>query len=432
MRSSWNSLACASIIFLLFVELANASDHQSAKKVFAHYMVCCPTLGSDVEDFKTEIVEAQKSGIDGFALNCGGWEISEPHYKKRVINIYAAAKELGSGFLLFISADGKARAEIKDMISTFGNHQNQFQFDGKPVVSTFSGGDWGDPLTSQVHQLGGFIVPYYYPFPASETPNSWHVEFINHAYPEIDGYFYFGAAGSPAKISESIILWSNFLKAKNKIFMAGITPFYRGNGNNFRVFETFGFQGMAQEWGAAINSNADWVELVTWNDWAESTYISPSGHSFKSNSWGLLLPHAAYLDASKYYIDWFKTGRQPRITKDELYYFYRLHKKNIRVPISPIDEKSDVGIPSGAEHLIDDVFVTLFLTRSAVLIVDSGDSQRAFHVAAGVQHISMPFKLGRQRFRLFRETKKLIDKVGEHQISDKGVGRFNYFSGGAH
>src|SRR5579872_2193765 len=86
------------------------------KMVFAHYMVCCPTAGggATVEDFKHEIQEAQSRGIDGFALNCGGWNKSEPHYKVRTLEIYEAARRLGTGFQLFISADGAAQNEIED------------------------------------------------------------------------------------------------------------------------------------------------------------------------------------------------------------------------------------------------------------------------------------------------------------------------------
>jgi hypothetical protein len=82
------------------------------KKVFAHYMVCCPTAGgaATLDDYKREIEEAQKRGIDGFALNCGNWKKREPHYHARTLLIYEAAKQLGTGFQLFVSLDGEALA----------------------------------------------------------------------------------------------------------------------------------------------------------------------------------------------------------------------------------------------------------------------------------------------------------------------------------
>ncbi len=59
------------------------------KKVFAHYMVCCPTYGESIDSLKKEIKEAQAGGIDGFALNCGGWLTG--NYKAKALKIYDAA-----------------------------------------------------------------------------------------------------------------------------------------------------------------------------------------------------------------------------------------------------------------------------------------------------------------------------------------------------
>jgi len=113
------------------------------KKVFAHYMVCLPAAGHEatVEDYKGEILEAQKYGIDGFALNCAAWS-KEPHYKTRTAKIFQAAQELKNGFLLFMSADFACQLpfdDFKDMVETYRNHPNLFRLEGRPLVSTFLG-----------------------------------------------------------------------------------------------------------------------------------------------------------------------------------------------------------------------------------------------------------------------------------------------------
>jgi hypothetical protein len=73
---------------LVWGQTALAGD--TGRKVFAHFMVCIPTYGgaSKVEDYQREIRAAQAAGIDGFALNCGGWTVRELHYKKRTRLIY--------------------------------------------------------------------------------------------------------------------------------------------------------------------------------------------------------------------------------------------------------------------------------------------------------------------------------------------------------
>ncbi|PRY06768.1 glycosyl hydrolase family 71 [Pontibacter ummariensis] len=407
-------------------------------------MVCCPTKGgaSSVDDYKNEIIEAQRRGIDGFALNCGGWQKTEPHYKERAFLIYEAALQLGTGFELFISADGAALHEVEDILNSLKEHPNQFRFKGKPVLSTFGGeGEnnlFGRALTEQVHQLGGIFVPYFYPQPnITEHPQKLHAEQLLRSFPDVDGFFYYGAAGNGDQISHSNSVLAKAFLGAGKLYMASITPYYRGNGGNFRLFETRGFEAMAKEWEGAIRDDVPWVELVTWNDWNESSYLAPFGLAKDTELWDghfgtMMLSHVAYLDASRYYIDWFKKGTPPAIQEDKLYYFYRLHPKQLPVTVNARDEAFGKAHPGGAEALLDHVFVTLFLTKPAQLIISSGHKKRTFYLQAGVNHVSMPFGVGRQKFTLVRNEKVLIEKYGEHPISKyDGKSRFNYFGGSA-
>lgn len=415
-----------------------------AHYVFAHYMVCCPTVGgaATVEDYEQEIREAQARGVDGFALNCGGWLKSEPHYKARTLQIYEAARRLGTGFQLFVSADGEAQGEIDDILATVRGLPNQFRWQGRPVLSTFAGegahNESGGPLTRQAHALGAVFVPYFYPRPnITEQPTPEHAAQLLRTFPDIDGFFYFGAAGDGAQIARSNDALAKTFLGAGKIFMAGITPYYRANGGNYRLFETRGFEGMAREWEGAIADGATWVELVTWNDWNESSYLAPFGPPAETRLWGghfgpKMLSHAGYLDASRYYITWFKTGRRPPIVQDRLFYFYRLHPKGLDATVEAEDASKGRGRPAGADNLIDNVFVTTFLKAPAQLLITSGARRQAFTVSAGVHHVSMPFAPGPQHFVLRRGGQTILDKTGEHQISATDASsRFNYFSGGA-
>lgn len=424
-------------------EALAGDSRQATKRVFAHYMVCCPTVGggATIEDYEREIQEAQSRGIDGFALNCGGWQKSEPQYKARTLQIYEAARRLGTGFQLFVSADGAALNEIEDILTSLRNHPNQFRDHGRPVLSTFAGegahNESGGMFARQAHALGAVFVPYFYPRPnITEQPTQEHAAQLLRTFPEIDGFFYFGAAGTGEQIARSnSVLAKTFLGA-GKIFMAGITPYYRANGGNYRLFETRGFEGMAREWEGAIADGATWVELVTWNDWNESSYLAPFGTPSETRLWDghfgpKMLSHVAYLDASRYYIDWYKSGRRPTILQDKLFYFYRLHPKNLEATVEATDASKGRGRPSGADSLRDDVFVTLFLKAPAHLTITSGGRRQMFDVTAGVHHVSMPFAPGSQRFRLSRGGRTILDKTGEHEISATDTSsRFNYFAGG--
>jgi len=430
--------------------LAHAADRPT-RKVFAHYMVCIPRAGggATVQDYMAEMRDAQARGIDGFALNCGGWSLREPHYKARTTLLYEAAKQLGTGFKLTISADyatGLTLEETKDMIVSFRDHPNQFKWDGKPVLSTFAGEGADNKHGQEIIDFlsrefadghGGrtvVYVPYYYPRPnITEIPQQSHVDQVSNTFPGLDGFFYFGAAGTGPALAQANALLADKWVGAGKIYMASVTPYYRGFGGNYRVYETRGFEGMAAEWEAAIQHNATWVEIVTWNDWGEASYICPFGPpadtALWDGHWGRETSHEGFLDAMRYYIDWYHRGSPPPIERDAVYYAYRLHPKSVQARISPGEDK--LGRPGGADALEDDVYVMCVLKAPAKLTIRSGDTSQTFDVAAGVHHLAMPFALGKQRFVLEREGKPILDKAGEHEITNDAWSNFNVFAGSA-
>lgn len=449
-RGRW-VLAALGLFLPLALAPGKAEPDRPVKKVFAHYMVACPTAGGGarLEDYQREIQEAQRRGIDGFALNCGGWTAKEPHYKARTILLYEAAQRLGTGFQLFVSADyccGLSLEETRDIVESFRDHPNQLRWEGKPVLSTFGGqgkdNEHGKELLAFLRSgsLAGPVVfvPYFFPRPhITELPQDEHVEQVFRDFSGLDGFFYFGAAGTGEQLARSNELLARKWRGAGKIFMAGITPYYRGNGGNFRAFETRGFEGMAREWESAIRSDATWVEIVTWNDWGESSYVAPFGPPEATEFWKghfgpRMLAHAAYLDASRYYIAWFKKGTPPPIERDEVFYFYRLHPKSLAATVRASSDEDGSAVVRGADRLKDSVFVTAFLTAPGELAIQSGSRAQTFPLPAGVSHLEMPFACGRQHFTLRRAGKTIIDKTGEHEVSATDASsRFNYFGGGA-
>ncbi len=439
----------AALLILGCTQISAGADaanppRKPGKYVFAHYMVCfCPPdgTGDTVADYKREILSAQQHGIDGFALNCGAWNAKpdSAYYKTRVLAMYEAARQLGTDFKLFVSADYACDVsldETRDMVETFRNHPNQFRHQGKPVLSTWDGGQKQADFIKKEFQGDRAIVfvPCFLPRRNVDSPGASELDQFFKDYPSIDGYFYFGAAQYTKNLVESTLLHAQRWHGAGKIFMASATPYYRGLGMNYRLFERHGFEGMAAQWEAAVQSDSDWMEIVTWNDFAESTYVAPVGSPANvkrlADQVGSLLSHEGYLDASRYYMDWFKTGTPPSITRDQIYYFYRLHPKKLEGVNKPGYKGTDH--PSGWKVLEDDVYVTTFLTAPARLTIHSGSTVKSFDLPAGVRHVRLPFAAGPQRFVLERDGAMLIDKTGEHEISATDAwGNFNYFAGGA-
>ena len=412
--------------------LAQAAE---PRRVFAHYMVCCPIAGHDgtVDEFRAEIRQAQGQGIDGFALNCGSWT-KEPYYRAIVERLFEAAASLGTNFKLFFSADGLSEADTVAMVSEFYDQPNMYRFEGKPMLSTFAGDpDWADAVLRglEARQHPVTFVPFFYAahgrYADAEIAN------LVEKSPELDGYFYFGAAGFGEEIAGTSRRLADAWRRAGKPYMAPVTPYYRGLGpRNYRLFETRGFEGMAMEWEAAIAGQAQWVEIVTWNDWGESTYVasfgSPSETTLWDGHWGPLLSHEAYLAASANYIRWFKTGEQ-RIERDDLFWFYRLAPKSVRGLSQPLI--GTLAYPDNADSLLDRVFATTFLTAPALLRIDSGDHSYEYPLPDGIHHVSVDFWLGPQRFTLLREGQTVLVGEGAFPIGTDNRTNFNYLSGQA-
>lgn len=425
-------LACSSALAMQGPQSDQPARSSTASPhlVFAHYMVCYATYGESLEGYQREMREARAAGIDGFALNVGAWS-REPHYPRRVRLIYRAAQELGTGFKLFFSVDMSNVPDILDMVRTYARHPNQFVHRDRIVVSTFSQERlaWKEQVLTPLKQEGidVFFVPYFYPRPqATELPDYPTVtKLLQHHAGTVDGLFYFGAAGTSQQLAAANTAYAQALREAGLLCIASYTPTCWGyrQAPDRRYFETDGGEGTARQWQALIAADPNWVEIVTWNDFNESSYVSPvenPGRYFAE----LLTPprhcHAGYLELSKYFITWYKTGRQPPINRDALFYFYRPHPKDATAT------RDDRPVTSRLGEVTDTLYLTTLLTAPAELCVNSGDTQTRHSVTAGLQHLRVPFVPGPQRFELTRHGERILTAQGD--LIDANIERYNFFT----
>ena len=198
---------------------------ERGKKVFAHYMLCCGSFGETPEAYEKDIRLAQKMGLDGFALNVGGWR-QNPTYKDRMAAMFAAAKNLNTDFKLFISADmccGLNADDIIEMMKLYADNPTYFRQAGRPVLSTYSGESkgrafWQSSVLEPLAKLG--LKPFFVPAFYSVTPSgraSDEVAFWNSL---VDGLFYFGPAQTPfgtPSVIETNLAYTRALKAAGKL-----------------------------------------------------------------------------------------------------------------------------------------------------------------------------------------------------------------------
>lgn len=413
--------------------------------VFAHYMVCYAAYGdyyyqnntnATIAGFKREIQEAQAAGIDGFALNLGAYDDpTQPYYNWRVAQMYEAAEELGTGFKLFFSINFDGTNEVIDAVQTYAQRTNTFYWDNAVVLSTY--GENGLPWSYIQQQLTNngvntFFFPYILSIPVHEQPtyaDAMSILSTNRWLNYLNGLFLWVAAGTPAQLAQCNIGYNQACVQTGKPFMASYAPTYWGNVQTTlqrRYYETQGGEGTALQWMSIITNQPDWVEICTWNDFNESTYVSPvdnPGQYSANVQTPYRYSHAGYLELSKYFINWYKTGQQPPITQDALFYFYRTSPNS-----ATATDTNDTIHPQcwGGTDCPDNIYNTLLLTAPAQLIVCSGGTLTTNSVPAGLSHVETPFTPGPQCFTVQRNGQNIITLQGTNILST--IVDYDYFT----
>jgi glucan endo-1,3-alpha-glucosidase len=476
---------CLIAAVTIFCPFANAANAKTQRMVFAHYMVTNqdyqgdtdPTQEAKVAAYEQEIRQAQAAGIDGFALNVGGW-LKQPYYIRYSAQMFEAALRLNSGFKLMFSVDmccGNGIGDIEDMLRRFANDPRYsrvyFKNDNKFVLTTFSGDKPGASFWQQLKsdlatgahaststepialaEVRGaprnaaiqiFLVPAF--FWGGEIPASSSIEQAFTQWKStIDGFFYWGIAGVPGSGGRSDQLpssdhYASVLHASGKLYMAPVCLQFWG-ANAHRYYEYGGAAGMRKMWMDAINvSHPEWVEIVTWNDFVEGSYVSPiddpNKHRFANalnisgvpaGTPGYFHTHNGATALLSYFIQWYKTGAQPAIDTDSIYWFYRTQSMR--------STAGEPALPRSATHgrVADVIYVTSNLFAPATLAVTSGSAVSKISLPAGSTDISAPFVVGTTpSFELVRNGTAVIPKIlGTDSISSKPKVNDYYYSTG--
>jgi glucan endo-1,3-alpha-glucosidase len=430
--------------------LISSTSRGQQKLVFAHYMVCNRTYDKGtVRGYKRDMEDARSMGVDGFALNIGGWDAN---YQQNVKNLFQAAQELGNCFQLFFSPDqccGLSNDQILKIINTYINHPNYFYYNTRPFLSAWTGGgipaksNWINNILKPLRDKGYniYFVPFMFTKEYAETPgydlvlsnyNLWWKDFLN-------GYFFFGPAGLPSYAAIRSTLHSGEAFSKvfhdhHLTFMASVSPMYWGSKQKNagrRYFEYKGGEGIAEQWKSIIElQKPEWVELVTWNDWDEGSYFSPMDDINKywpclsHRELGFYKTHKGFAQLNKYYISWYKSGQQPEITEDQIYFFYRTHSKD-----SVALGNKDVPVTARAGEIRDEIFITTILKEPAQLCVITGIDTMNCTLNKGIIHTRVPSKTGSQYFEIKRNGQRIIYKKGENIRTYIRVYNYNIYSG---
>ncbi|KAG8862543.1 hypothetical protein FRB96_001100 [Tulasnella sp. 330] len=423
----------------------------SGKLVVAHYMMG-NAYSATVASLKNDIALAQSASIDGFALNVG----SDSWQPGRVTDFYTAAS--GTSFKLFMSfdmtvlpGDGAGDADLlKNYITSVYDHPNQLKVNGKSLVSTFSGENsfFGQGSANAGWQfvfngVGAVeFMPSFFSTPAASAAMSvvdgvmnWNGGWLTAA-TTAD----VGAQPEESKIIaiansfDADMAYINPLVAAGKTYLATVAgtffTHYGADSYNKNWLYNEDYSAYARRWDTVIanRDKTDIVEIITWNDYGESSYIGPIGvDQPNSQAWVDGFDHTSILPLTAYYAQAFKTGTYPSITKDQVFIAARPHTYNA----SPNDP---VGQPTNWDTVVDDMFVDVLCTAPSTVVLATGDGKsQTFQVPAGASHLSMPLTVGGY-------LEATIQRDGATVVNCKPTGytftdsppayNFNFFMGG--
>ena len=217
-------------------------------------------------------------------------------------------------------------------------HPNYYKVDGRPFFSTFSGENHDDFWIDWKATSG--INPYFCPcwtnyptinilqdHPVADCIFTWHTWPARNSGPGA----HFNTTGDQNLLASA--------RATGKKYMAPLAPWFYTYvwSSTFNKHWIFGSETLLPErWQQIVSLQPDFVEIITWNDYTESTYLCSISEDLPLDIGGvnamINLPqsmhHEAWLSLSKHYIQWYKNNIRPNVTSDQFYWWYRLYPKN--------------------------------------------------------------------------------------------------------
>ncbi|KAK3682260.1 putative alpha-1,3-glucanase/mutanase [Podospora appendiculata] len=421
---------------------ASATD----KLVFCHFMIGIVGQRQTAADYDTDMKRAKALGIDAFALNIG----VDPYTDTQLDLAYASAAS--NGMKVFISFDfnwfsrGDAQV-VGQKIAKYGSKPAQLVVDGKIFASSFS----GDGLDVSAMRAAAGVDVFWAPnFSPSQTADPTHLDAALNwmAWPN-NGQNKAPSPGAEVTVQDGDNAYTQWLGSKP--YIAPVSPWFSTHfGPEVSYSKNWVFPSdllWYERLTEVLASKPQYIELVTWNDYGESHYLTSlsSTHYDDGNSkWVNDMPHDGWLDMAKPFLAAFKAGADKvddYIEEDQIIYWYRPTLKSLDCDATDTTMKAAnnesgnyfMGRPAGHETMEDSVFVvTLLKAAGSVSVTSGGNKAVTFSAPAGAYAQKVPMGVGQQAFELTRDGKSVLSGTSLKDISDVcicGIYNFNAYVG---
>ncbi|HEX3912512.1 MAG TPA: glycoside hydrolase family 71 protein [Steroidobacteraceae bacterium] len=385
-----------------------------------------PNAATDwkLQNVKIEVQMAIARGITGFAIDVlSGKEAADQNSHLNML--LKAAKAVDARFKIVVMPDISAlksdAAAVLQIISTVAASDAAYRLDdGRLVVSAFNAGlnppAWWKGVFDRLsaHGIKVAFVPTFLGWNARAASFAG----LSHGFSD---WGTATATNSENMKKDPALAHEGF----GKIYMMPVDPQqYRPKNSIF--WEAGNSAAYRNAWMSAIDGGADWVQLVTWSDFSESSEVEPYTDATLRTDIG-----TGFYDMTGYYATWFLLGAQPQITHDVLYYFYRREPTNAASPAQTAPNKSAGGAPP--ENAIE---LVSFLTAPATVKITIGGHSFTQDATAGISSFKVPSAPGYPQFTLSRHGTDLFSFQGPLQIYGasglpSGTIDMTYWSGSA-
>jgi len=248
-------------------------QRESPLRVYTH----AQTWSYTSADWTTDINHAKSAGIDGFALNMG----SDPWQPDRVATACSVAQSLG--FKMFLSFEMTAvrcgsaadAGMLTDLVKTYASHPAQAKYNGRAHVSTFSGENchFGQGSVQAGWLYLRSLVPALYFVPAHFSDVS---TFAGATW--FDGVFNWDASWPWDNNAITTASDDRYLAALgSKGYMTAVSPWFftyygPSSYNKNWIYRSDDWHITARMEQLVANRNKyDHAEIISWNDFGEST-----------------------------------------------------------------------------------------------------------------------------------------------------------------
>ena len=364
--------------------------------------------GSDwmVQDMVHEVKLAKAIGCDGFWMNHFGKD------NRHVEAMLEAAKRVDSPFKILLAKDVigyrprsgertiERRGEPVDYYSglykKYGKHPYAYRVGDKLAITGFASmyvdvEEWKEIFGNlRAEGMDVYFLPNFM---------SWKKYYKDYAGIS-EGFGDWGGRSYPS--------YKGFMDAPEICHEMGKKWVMPVPTQDIRIENTFyweakGSQLFRNYWRAAIEGDADWVQIVTWNDYSEGTEIAPSTGT-----------QYAFYDLSAYYTVWFKTGKQPEIVRDVLYYFHRTQ-------FSDADPTEGERFSSKDTEPADIIELLGFLKEPGTLVIEIGGKTYTKEAGYGITSFKVPLQYGTPVFKLIRDDQEVIRLESAFTVLDEPV-----------